>query len=217
MNPVQPKIRTDLVVEPVAARATPREGASFREALGRSASTLVRGAEAAMYKLPGTSVLAGAVRPGVAGAAGASGAPGQMAATPGVTGLTGGAPAGGMTAAEGPGASGSEAAPVEQALSSSQDMNLYYLELQERMATENRIFTAQSNVLKARHDTVKNRATSEAAPSRSAPRARRPRRRRASRRRGQARRAAPRAWPVRRRPSRCAGARGRSISTSTCA
>ena len=35
-------------------------------------------------------------------------------------------------------------------------MNLYYLELQERMATENRVFTAQSNVLKARHDTVKN-------------------------------------------------------------
>ena len=144
MNPVQPKIRTDLAVETTALRATPREGASFRETLGRSASSLVQGAEAAMYKLPGTTVLASALRPMPV-------APGQITTTPGTLSRT---PS--PSSAEGPGAGGSEGAPVEQALSSSQDMNLYYLELQERMATENRVFTAQSNVLKARHDTVKN-------------------------------------------------------------
>jgi hypothetical protein len=35
-------------------------------------------------------------------------------------------------------------------------MNLYFLRVQEAMAAENRAYSACSNVLKARHDTVKN-------------------------------------------------------------
>lgn len=35
-------------------------------------------------------------------------------------------------------------------------MNLYYLELQEQISAENRAYTTLSNVMKARHDTVKN-------------------------------------------------------------
>ena len=34
--------------------------------------------------------------------------------------------------------------------------NLQYLQLQQQMQTENRTFTSVSNVLKTRHDTVKN-------------------------------------------------------------
>jgi len=45
---------------------------------------------------------------------------------------------------------------METALAQSQEMNLYFLELQERVAAENRAYTTMSNVLKARHDTVKN-------------------------------------------------------------
>jgi len=45
---------------------------------------------------------------------------------------------------------------VEGALARSQDMNLYLIELQERVAAQNRAFTTYSNVLKAKHDTVKN-------------------------------------------------------------
>jgi hypothetical protein len=34
-------------------------------------------------------------------------------------------------------------------------MNLYYLQIQEAVNSQNRSFTALSNVLKAEHDTVK--------------------------------------------------------------
>ena len=38
----------------------------------------------------------------------------------------------------------------------SQDFNLQFLQLQEGLSQENRRFTTMSNVLKARHETVKN-------------------------------------------------------------
>jgi len=56
-----------------------------------------------------------------------------------------------------PASVGAGASPsLEGSLASSQDMNLYFLQIQEAMAAENRAYTACSNVLKARHDTVKN-------------------------------------------------------------
>ena len=58
------------------------------------------------------------------------------------------------TAAVGAGAG--EPSSVEGALAQSQEFNLYYLQLQEQLAAENRSYSAMSNVLKARHDTVKN-------------------------------------------------------------
>jgi len=76
-----------------------------------------------------------------------------------------GASAGGLRAEAGTGTAGTQAsatgsqgsdASIEGALTQSQDMNLYFIELQERIAAENRAFTTYSNVLKARHDTVKN-------------------------------------------------------------
>jgi hypothetical protein len=56
----------------------------------------------------------------------------------------------------GVGTTGQEQSSVENTLAQSQEFNLYYLDLQERMSAENRTYSAMSNVLKARHDTVKN-------------------------------------------------------------
>ncbi len=55
-----------------------------------------------------------------------------------------------------PGGPAGESSSVEGALAQSQEFNLYYLQLQEQLAAENRAYSAMSNVLKARHDTVKN-------------------------------------------------------------
>jgi hypothetical protein len=171
MSTIQPKIaRTDLVATPTGPRPTPKDGSSFKEVLGRSASSLVTGAEAAITKLPGGPVLAAAVRGGAGGvqrsgsvvspqaaAPVALPSPGSVpsvsvgALTPGA--VTSGASGGSSTAAEGPG--GESAPSLDGAIAGGQDMNLYYLQLQEQMAAENRAYTALSNVMKARHDTVK--------------------------------------------------------------
>jgi hypothetical protein len=57
--------------------------------------------------------------------------------------------------AAGPGAGGAEGGGLESSLQQSQEMNLYYLQIQEAVNSQNRSFTALSNVLKAEHDTVK--------------------------------------------------------------
>jgi hypothetical protein len=45
---------------------------------------------------------------------------------------------------------------VQQMMSQDADQNMYYLQLQEQMSQESRSYSAVSNVLKARHDTMKN-------------------------------------------------------------
>ena len=159
--------RTDLAQEPTSARPTPRTGVAFRDVVSRSAGSLVDQARTMMTRLPGGPVLAAAVRG--APTTTALSAPLSPYVTP-----NGGRPApvtdhvppagtpGTQAAnAEGPGGGsdlgGTSATPgIEGTLQSSQDMNLYYLQLQEAMAAENRSYSASSNVLKARHDTVKN-------------------------------------------------------------
>jgi hypothetical protein len=179
MNPISRSPRTDLHVETSSPRPTPRSGVNFRELLARSASSLVQGAQSAVTQMPGGAVLAAAVR-GASGSVGGGLAPGgspALASAPAglagpggaanpLTPPTPSAPAGGpkadatSTPAEGPGATGSSpegaGGSVENMLQSSAEMNLYYLQLQEAMSSENRVYSAQSNVLKARHDTVKN-------------------------------------------------------------
>lgn len=54
------------------------------------------------------------------------------------------------------GVAGAGGGGVEDVLAQNADMNMYYLELQERISAESRAYSAMSNVLKARHDTVKN-------------------------------------------------------------
>jgi hypothetical protein len=102
------------------------------------AQAIVSGAEAAASTLPGGPVLAASLRPGSSVGAG------NGAARP--EGPTG-------TASDGA-ASGEPG--MEDMLSRHADQNLYYLELQERISAESRAYSALSNVLKARHDTIKN-------------------------------------------------------------
>jgi hypothetical protein len=149
--------RMDVVSTESAPRVTPPSGVPFKDMVSRGAGAVLRGAEAAITSLPGAPIVAAAVRPG--GGSGpapigtnpANGAAGFSAPRPG-------APAGtaeGLAGATGAGGSG-EGSGVESALAQSQEFNLYYLQLQEQLAAENRAYSAMSNVLKARHDTVKN-------------------------------------------------------------
>jgi hypothetical protein len=147
----------DVIATESAARVTPPSGVPFREMVTRGAGAILRGAEAAISSLPGAPIVAAAVRRSPNRAStplGASGAVGLGAPRLPMTGGTAENPAlGSPPAGSGPGGEGSS---VEGALAQSQEFNLYYLQLQEQLSAENRAFSAVSNVLKTRHDTVKN-------------------------------------------------------------
>jgi hypothetical protein len=167
MDPTSISARPDVTVATTQARVTPTPArGAFKQVLAQS---LVRGAETAMKVLPGGPLMAVAVRGG--GGPGASlGVPLTGVGTPGrgVGGPEG--PGGGSVRSGGlggvamtatgvqqsgtqPGAAGD--GNLESSLQQSQEMNLYYLQIQEAVNSQNRSFTALSNVLKAEHDTVK--------------------------------------------------------------
>lgn len=135
---------TFVSANPVATRTTDQPTRPFQAVLRAGASAVVSSAEAAVRALPGGPILAAAFRP----TSGAS-----------ATGLS--APDGpAVTTPEGfpiPGSTGTSGNPeVETMLGESSDKNLYYIVLQERISAENRQYTAYSNVLRARHETMKN-------------------------------------------------------------
>lgn len=151
---------TGITTTPIATRVTAAPGQPFKSVMSAGASAILQGAEQAVVRLPGGPILAAAFRPApgaVAPAGGSAGAvvPGQVGAyTP-----EGGAGTAGLAAGAGPAggtAGGPENGGIEAALNQSANQNLYYIEIQERMSAENRSYSAISNVLKARHDTVKN-------------------------------------------------------------
>jgi hypothetical protein len=127
-----------------APRVTAPPARPFKQIMSAGAGAVVSGAEAAVQRLPGGPVLAAAVRPG----AGGTGTHAPAGATPEGSGGTAGSPGGTGSAGGDP--------SMEQVLAEGQDKNLYYLQLQERISAESRAYTALSNVLKARHDTIKN-------------------------------------------------------------
>lgn len=172
--------RRDVIATPTAPRVTPSSGVAFRDMVARGAGAILRGAEAAISSLPGAPIVAAAVRPtgtpthigtpgvgmtggiGTGGGIGTAGGIGATGVGPGggtsygvprgaISGGSAENPAGGV-----PGSPGAENGSVEGALAQSQEFNLYYLQLQEQLSAENRAFSAMSNVLKTRHDTVKN-------------------------------------------------------------
>ncbi|HMJ10074.1 MAG TPA: hypothetical protein VK524_01650 [Polyangiaceae bacterium] len=130
---------TGVVTTDTAVRVTPSPTRPFKEVMRAGARAVIEGADAAVRKLPGGPILAAAVRPGQSGPVGYGAA---------------------ATRAEGPTGTAAESTAgspgIEGTLSQNADMNLYYLELQERISAESRAYSALSNVLKARHDTVKN-------------------------------------------------------------
>ena len=121
-----------------AARVTPPPARPFREVLGAGTSAVVNGAEQAVRSLPGGPILAAAFRPAAGTPAVASTVAGQV--PEGTSGT----------------AQGSTGSSIEQTLADNGNRTLYYLELQQRIAAETQTYTALSNVLKARHDTIKN-------------------------------------------------------------
>jgi len=152
--------RADVIATDSAPRVTPPSGVPFREMVTRGAGALLRGAEAAVSALPGAPIVAAAVRSGggVGGVASPSlnipkGGAVSFSGSPSPAAVSGSAESPTSAATGGPAA---ESSSVEGALAQSQEFNLYYLQLQEQLAAENRAYSAMSNVLKARHDTVKN-------------------------------------------------------------
>lgn len=140
-----------------AARVTAAPGQPFKAMMSAGKNAILSGAESAVTRLPGGPILAAALRPtpgnvgeaqtGATGAGGLSGVGGVGSSTP--EGTAG-------TAGLGSGAGGAENSGVESALNQSANQNLYFIEIQERISAESRSYSAISNVLKARHDTVKN-------------------------------------------------------------
>jgi hypothetical protein len=116
--------------------------------MSAGASAVVSGAEAAVRRLPGGPVLAAAFRPT------GSTVLNQPGAFPQTT-PEGYPAAGAGTGAPGAGGSGGDPG-VESMLDQNADKNLYYIALQERISAENRLYTAFSNVLRVRHETMKN-------------------------------------------------------------
>jgi hypothetical protein len=143
---------TGVLATATAPRVTPAPARPFQQMMSASSVAIVNGAEVAMSHLPGGSILAAAMRP--AGNAGAFASATSLSAT-GPTGTaTGGlgtSGIGGVTGSTGTGDPG-----VQQMMSQDADQNMYYLQLQEQMSQESRSYSAISNVLKARHDTMKN-------------------------------------------------------------
>jgi hypothetical protein len=116
-----------------------------------SASTIMSGAEQALTRLPGGPILAAALRPaGGPVAAHPAGGMTQVGASPEGVGSVGA----GIAAEGAAGASGTSG--LESALAETRNDNLAMLLLQKRINEESRDYSAMSNVLKARHDTVKN-------------------------------------------------------------
>jgi hypothetical protein len=141
---------TGVSASPSAARVTAAPGQPFKAVMSAGAAAILSGAEQAVTRLPGGPILAAALRPTAA----ADVSPAQTtAATPASLGA--GTPEGAAGTAGVAGAGG-ENGGVEAALNQSANQNLYFIEIQERISAESRSYSAISNVLKARHDTVKN-------------------------------------------------------------
>ena len=138
-----------------AARVTAPPGQPFKAMMSAGANAVLSGAEQAVTRLPGGPILAAALRPAPnAGDVGPAQTSAATAASVGSLSPEGSAGAAGAGAAL-PGA-GAENGGVEAALNQSANQNLYFIEIQERISAESRSYSAISNVLKARHDTVKN-------------------------------------------------------------
>jgi hypothetical protein len=144
---IEPSGPNPLVAQtPTQARTTAQPTRPFQEVLGAGAAAVVGGAEAAVRRLPGGPILAAAFRPGPGPGGPAPSAIGTPEGLP-LTAAPGGAPSTGEHTGE-PG--------VETMLAENSDRNLYYIALQEQISAENRMYTAYSNVLRVRHETMKN-------------------------------------------------------------
>ncbi len=127
------QIRPKVTIEATATRSrqTVRPTSTFNHVLKGSAQVLLAGAEIAS-KVMGGSVLSAALS-SARQQLGGPGAPSGTGTTP----------------------NGSDYDALRQLQDQSREMNVFFLDLQQRMQAENRRFTTISNVLKSRHDTAR--------------------------------------------------------------
>ena len=135
-----------------APRVTPEPVRPFQQMMNAGSVAIVSGAEAAVTHLPGGGIIAAAMRPGVAG--GQFSTASSLVSAVGPTGTATSGTTGGVAGLSGVTAGGDPS--IQQVMSQDADQNMYYLKLQEQMSAESRSYSAISNVLKARHDTMKN-------------------------------------------------------------
>ena len=144
------------------ARQTPKSdfGDKVQAGLNAAASAVAQGAAMAAPLLPGGSIVSAAVsslttHAGATGGGAVSGFAGGGATSQYMQMASGAINTGGS-------GTGSSGIPTQQgqvggdALSRSMDENKELLNLQIAMQRENQVFSTVSNVLKVRHDTVKN-------------------------------------------------------------
>ena len=141
---------TGVLALPSAARVTAPPARPFSAAMNAGASAILSGAEQAVTRLPGGPILAAALRPPAGGVGVAQGGQGPSSHLPEGTAGT----AANVSGGGGPGVAAEGG--IEATLSQSANQNLYFIEIQEKISAENRSYSTISNVLKARHDTVKN-------------------------------------------------------------
>lgn len=127
---------------PTAHRTTAVPTRPFQAVMNAGAGAVIAGAEGAVRRLPGGPILAAAFRP-------------VSSNTPGVP--TAFAESGSLTPEGRPAQAGNAPGEgLEGALASHADQNLYFIALQERISAENRTYSAYSNILRVRHETMKN-------------------------------------------------------------
>jgi hypothetical protein len=137
-----------------AVRVTAPPARPFRAAMSAGANAILNGAEQAVTRLPGGPILAAALRSPAASVGAVPFAGGASASSAAALAPEGNAGTAGFAAA-GP-VGGGDGSGIEATLNQSANQNLYFIEIQERISAENRNYSTISNVLKARHDTVKN-------------------------------------------------------------
>jgi len=135
-----------------APRVTPEPARPFQQMMNAGSVAIVSGAEAAVTHLPGGGIIAAAMRPG--GSGGQFATASALSSAVGPTGTAASGATGGVPGVSGATSGGDPS--IQQVMSQDADQNLYYLKLQEQMSAESRSYSAISNVLKARHDTMKN-------------------------------------------------------------
>ncbi len=175
---------TDVVGVETTPRPTAKTvGAPFSEVLAGSARAFVRTAGAAARSLPGSPLMAVAIRGGsnlsaqlapTPSALGGAASPAGLFGSPplvsgagvigGASGTIGTVGTGGMgssptgtssgTAADGS-AAGTNDPSISSTLAQDQEMNLYYLQIQEQVNAQNRTYSALSNVIEVEHNTAK--------------------------------------------------------------
>ena len=162
-----PPVRSDVVTVTSAARPTPTPvRVSFGEVLAKGASTLAAGAEAAMEVLPGGPLIAAALRGGSANlgqpstpmmSSGLGAHPNTVSTSAeGPTAIGGSSVGGGFGTGTGTGTGTGGAPSMDQSLQQSQEMNMYFLQIQQEVNQQNQTFTTLSNVMKSEADTIKN-------------------------------------------------------------